>query len=74
MEKITDWFTYGRSDSGNYAIARHINRSHGTWDACELNGDFYSIVEFDEIPEDDWDRIDSLEEQVKDNAIETENK
>ena len=64
-EKISNWWTYGKSDAGNYAIARHINRTHGVWDACEVNGDFYRIVEFDEIPEIDWDRIDALEAQAK---------
>jgi len=65
MDKVTDWFTYGRSDAGNYAIAKHINRNHGVWDACEVDGDFYHIVEFDAIPEDDWDRIDTLEAGLK---------
>lgn len=56
--------TYGKSGSGNYAVALQDNKSHGLWDAVEAVGDFYRIVDFDAIPECDWDRIEALEEQA----------
>ena len=52
--------TYGKSSSGNYAICLKSNKQHGVWDVVEAVGDFYRIVNFDEIPECDWDRIDNL--------------
>lgn len=56
--------TYGKSGTGNYAVALD-NKIHGTWDAVEAVGDFYRLVDFDAIPEADWDRVDALEERVR---------
>jgi hypothetical protein len=58
-------FTYGRSGDFKYAIAAGFNRSHGVWDACEVDGELYRVIEFDEIPECDWDRIGFLEDKCK---------
>ena len=36
------------------------------WDAVEAVGELYRIINFDSIPECDWDRIDNLEQQIED--------
>ena len=58
-------FTYGKSGSGNYAVAKG-KRTHGVWDAVEVPGDFYRILEScDDVPECDMDRIDALEAEAE---------
>ena len=57
--------TYGKSSAGNYAVARESNKVCGTWDACEVDGDLYRVIDADEIPECDWERTDALEEAAK---------
>ncbi len=56
---------YGKSDTGNLAIARgeYSTSSAQVWDACEVDGDRYHIVS-QELSEEEWDRIDDLEESV----------
>lgn len=64
---MTTLFTYGRHWDGDdwaYAVARGPNRTHGVWDAVEIDHTFYEIIDFDEIPECDWDRVDALEEKA----------
>lgn len=57
--------TYGKSSAGNYAVARESNKVHGTWDACEVAGDLYRVIDADKIPECDWERTDALEEAAR---------
>jgi hypothetical protein len=57
--------TYGKSSAGNYAVARESNKVHGTWDACEVDGDLYRVIDADKIPECDWERTDALEEAAR---------
>jgi hypothetical protein len=60
---MTQQFTYGKSSAGNYAVAKGYNRTHGVWDAVEVKGDLYRVIDADEVPECDWDRIDALEKE-----------
>ncbi len=57
--------TYGKSSEGNLAFARHVEREHGVWDAVEVAGDFYRIVDYDSLSEDEMDRMDELETPTK---------
>lgn len=57
--------TYGKSGSGNYAVTRRQEATQGVWDAVEAVGELYRIINFDSIPECDWDRIDNLEQQIE---------
>ena len=54
--------TYGKSSGGNYAVARENNKVHGVWDACEVPGELYRVIDVQDIPECDWERTDALEE------------
>jgi hypothetical protein len=56
--------TYGKSGRGNYAVAAEPHRHNGTWDAVEAVGEFYRIIDVDDVPEDDWDRLDALEKEA----------
>lgn len=58
-------YTYGRSDAGNYAMTLRTAAYGGTWDAVEVPGDFYRIVDVDDIPSCDFERLDNLIDQVK---------
>jgi hypothetical protein len=53
--------TYGKSSAGNYAVARESNKIHGVWDACEVDGELYRVIDAQDIPESDWERTDALE-------------
>lgn len=52
--------TYGKSIAGNVAIVRGANRTHGVWDACEVDGELYHVCGDDELTEDEMDRADDL--------------
>ena len=54
--------TYGKSSGGNYAVARENNKVHGVWDACEVPGELYRVIDVRDIPECDLERTDALEE------------
>jgi hypothetical protein len=61
--------TYGKSGDGNLAICVNKNpasapRTTGVWDACEVAGEFYRIVEYDELSEAEMDRMDDLEREA----------
>jgi len=56
--------TYGKSSTGYYAVAYAPNKTQGLWDAVEAVGEFYRIIDFDDIPECDWDRVEALEKQL----------
>ena len=60
-----DRMTYGRSSVGNYAVARESNKVHGVWDACEIDGELYRVIDVQDIPECDWERTDALEETAR---------
>ena len=55
-------FVYGQANNhGAYAVSVVGDK---VWSATEFEGLFYTPCDFDEIPEDNWDRISALEEKV----------
>ena len=54
--------TYGKSDAGNLAVSRAMH--YGVWESVEAIGDRYHIVEYENLNEDEMDRVDELARAV----------
>jgi hypothetical protein len=53
---------FGKSQSGHYAVTLD---GDAVWEQVEAVGELYRPIGYDEIPEDDWDRIGQLEQRLE---------